>query len=284
VELDEVTWSTADGVAVVRIDRPAVLNAISARPGGTRDQLLHVLAEAAGDPDVGCVVLHGAGRGFSAGGDLTGNTPRVQPIEDHRFAAEADDFHAAVRGCPVPTIAAVHGVCLGAGLALASSCDLVLAAASARFGFPEGRLGLVGATAVVPVVGRQWAKFLILTGEEISAVRARDIGLVLEVVPDDDLLPRAVDLAQRIARMPRDATLLNRRAIDGVADASGDAAGRIAGRAHDTVTLSMAPWATAPDGRTFRSIIADEGMAGLKAARAAQWTDPWLPRATPPIL
>jgi hypothetical protein len=76
--------------------------------------------------------------------------------------------------------------------------------------------------------------------------------------------------------MPRDAVLLNRRAIDAVADATGDAAGRVAARAHDTVTASMAAHATAPDGRTFRSIIDSEGMEGLKAARQKQYADPWL--------
>jgi hypothetical protein len=70
--------------------------------------------------------------------------------------------------------------------------------------------------------------------------------------------------------------LLNRRAVDAAADASGDEAGRAAGLAHDAVTLSMAGHATAPDGRTFRDIIAAEGMAGLKTARSAQYSEPWL--------
>jgi enoyl-CoA hydratase/carnithine racemase len=115
-----------------------------------------------------------------------------------------------------------------------------------------------------------------LTGELLTAHQARDIGLVLAVEPDDDLQPRARDLALRIARMPKDAVLLNRRTIDAVADASGEAAGRVAALAHDTVTASMAAHATAPDGRTFRSIIDTEGMQGMKAARQAQYAEPWL--------
>jgi hypothetical protein len=76
--------------------------------------------------------------------------------------------------------------------------------------------------------------------------------------------------------MPRHGVELNRRAIDAVADASGEAAARIAALAHDTITLSMAAHATAPDGRTFRSIIESEGIPGLKSARSAQFTTPWL--------
>jgi enoyl-CoA hydratase/carnithine racemase len=173
-------------------------------------------------------------------------------------------------------VAAVHGVCLGAALSMVASCDLVLASTSAQFGLPEGRIGLVGATALVPVIGRQWAKFLMLTGETITAAQAREIGLVLTVEADDELFSRARDLAVRLARLPREAMLLNKRAIDSVADASGDAAGRIAGLAADAVTLANSGRAAAPDGRTFREIIDSEGMNGLKAARAAQYDAAWL--------
>jgi enoyl-CoA hydratase/carnithine racemase len=277
VELDEIRYDDAgDGVVQLVLDRPDSLNAISGRPGGTRDQLLHALARAEADPAVGCVVLRGEGAAFSGGGDITGNVRRERPVDDQRFIEAVDAFHDRIRASAVPIIASVHGYCLGAALSLAASCDVVIASESARFGYPEGRLGLVGATAIVPIVGRQWAKFLILTGELLTARQARDIGLVLAVEPDDRVHERTHDLAARIARMPRDAVLLNRRAIDAVADASGDAAGRVAARGADTVTASMAVHAAAPDGRTFRSILDSEGMAGLKAARQAQFTEPWL--------
>jgi enoyl-CoA hydratase/carnithine racemase len=277
VELDEITYVTGDdGVAEIVLDRPDQLNPISGRPGGTRDQILWALRQAEGDDTVRCVLLRGAGRSFSGGGDLTGNVRRERSVDDLRFMEAAERFHDGVRASAVPVVAAVHGYCLGAAVSLAASCDIVVAAESARIGYPEGRLGLVGATAVVPVVGRQWAKFLMLTGELLSARQAAAIGLVMAVEPDDRLLERARDLAARIARMPVDAVLLNRRAIDAVADAGGDAAGRLAARAHDAVTASMAAHATAPDGRTFRAVIDAEGMAGLKAARGAQYEEPWL--------
>jgi enoyl-CoA hydratase/carnithine racemase len=276
MELDEIAYEKTGGVGVITLNRPTMLNVISGRPGGTRDQIIDALSTAEADDEVGCVVICGAGRSFCAGGDLTGSKPREHSIEDMHFVASANAFHERITGSSVPTIAAVHGHCLGAGVLLACACDVVIAAAGATFGFPEGRLGLVGASVLTPVIGRQWAKFLMLTGESLTAAQARDIGLVLTIEPDDSLQERALDLATRIARMPREGAQLNRRAIDAVADAAGEAAGRVAALAHDSVTLSMAAHAKAPDGRTFRSIIQTEGMPGLKAARAAQFDGPWL--------
>jgi enoyl-CoA hydratase/carnithine racemase len=280
--LDEVTYERLGSVVVITLNRPKMLNAISARFGGTRDQIVHAIELAEADPEVGCIVLRGAGRAFCGGGDLTGNARRETVLEDLHFAESAAKFHSRVVASRLPMIAAVHGHCLGAGLLLATSCDFVIAAEDAGFGFPEGRIGLIGASAVVSVVGRQWAKFLMLTGETISATKAQEIGLVLAVAPTEALFDRALDLAERIARMPRHGVELNRRAIDAVADASGDAAARTTALAQDAITLGMAAHATAPDGRTFRSIITEEGMDGMKRARAAQYDTPWLAANTNP--
>jgi enoyl-CoA hydratase/carnithine racemase len=276
VELDEISYEKADGVGAITLDRPDKLNPISARAGGTRDQILWALADAEDDPDVGCVLLSGAGKAFSAGGDLTGNARRETAFEQEAFLETAEAFHRRVREAKLPVIAAVHGICLGAALTLVASCDFVVAAESATFGLPEGRIGLVGAAPLVPMVGRQWAKFLMFSGEQIDARLAAQIGLVLTVEPDAELMERARDLAGRLARLPREAILLNKRAIDAVAEAGGDLAGRLAGMAADAVTLANSGRATAPDGRTFRAIIDAEGMDGLKKARAAQYDTPWL--------
>jgi enoyl-CoA hydratase/carnithine racemase len=276
VDFDEILYEASDGVGVITLNRPKMLNALSARAGGTRDQIITALDLAEGDAAVGCVVLRGAGRSFCGGGDLTGNAKRLRAIDDLHFMEAAEAFHQRIRSSSVPTIAAVHGHCLGAGVLLATSCDLVIAGENAEFGFPEGRLGLVGASTLVPVIGRQWAKFLMLTGESVSAEQAKEIGLIFTIEPDDELFDRAHDLAKRIARMPSEGASLNRKAIDAVADASGDAAGRLAAVGHDAVTLSIAADAKAPDGRSFRAILETEGMDGLKTARRAQYTEPWL--------
>jgi enoyl-CoA hydratase/carnithine racemase len=276
MELDEITYEKDDGVGEITLNRPDQLNPISAREGGTRDQILWAIADAERDPHVGSLLLKGAGKAFSAGGDLTGNARRETTAEQNGFLERSERFHDRVRAATLPIVAAVHGYCLGAALQLIATCDFVIAAEGARFGVPEGRIGLVGASPLVPVVGRQWAKFLILTGELIGAERAREIGLVLTVEPDDELVDRARDLCRRLARLPATAILLNKRAVDAIADTSGEAAGRLMGAARDVITLSESPRATAPDGRTFRDIISEEGMEGLKAARASQYDAGWL--------
>jgi enoyl-CoA hydratase/carnithine racemase len=275
VELDEITYAVKDGFAEIVLDRPDSLNPISARPGGTRDQVMHALDEAAADPAVGAVVLRGAGRAFSAGGDLTGNKQRESAAGQQRFVEQWETFHARVRASPLPLIAAVHGYCVGAAVGLAASCDFIIAADSARLGVPEGRMGLIGATPLVPVIGRQWAKFLIMTGELIDARQACRIGLVLAVVPDHALVERCHDLARRLARMPAEAITLNKRAVDAAADAV-ELPGSLAGRAHDAVTLANSARAAAPDGRSFRQILENDGVGGVKRARDQQWRTPWL--------
>jgi len=278
VQLDEISYQKRDGFAEIVLDRPEQLNPISARPGGTRDQIVSTMEDAEKDPEVGCLLLRGAGRAFSAGGDLAGNAPRQTPFEENEFLERSDHFHDRLRACSLPLVAAVHGYCLGAALQLITVCDIVLAAEHSRFGVPEGRMGLIGASHLVPVVGRQWAKFLVLTGELIDARQAQEIGLVLSVEPEDELLDRARDLCWRLSRLPQQAVVLNKRAVDAVADASGEAAARIAAAARDVVTLSHSRHATAPDGRTFTEIRISEGVDGLKRARQAQYDTPWLRR------
>ncbi|HEX3705871.1 MAG TPA: enoyl-CoA hydratase/isomerase family protein [Mycobacteriales bacterium] len=272
----QVVVAIVDGVAVISLDRPQVRNVLSPGPDGTRGQLLTAFSAAEANPDVAAIVLTSTGADFSAGADLTAATPRLTLAADLEFVAEADAFHRSIRRTAIPVIAAVRGHCLGAGLLLACSADIVVASTTARFGLPEGRLGLIGASPLVPLVGRQWAKFLIMTGEPIDAWRARDIGLALTVVQDEQLDARSLDLGIRLARMPRDGLVLNKAAIDAVADECGEAAGRAESLSRDAATLHQAAGARAPDGRTFRDILQAEGMKGLKAAREAQWSDPWL--------
>jgi enoyl-CoA hydratase/carnithine racemase len=276
LELDEIAYHQADGVVEIVLDRPEKLNAISARAGGTRDQILEVLTGAEADDSVGAVLLRAEGRAFSVGGDLTGNEPRETEAEHRAFLERGEVLHQRLRDSRLPIVAAVHGQCLGAAIALVAACDFVLAAANATFCLPEGRIGLIGASPLVPIIGRQWAKFMILTGEPVGADLARELGLVLSVEADGELVPRARDLAHRLARLPREAVALNKRAVDAVADASGDAAGRGSGLARDAVTLAASGRASAPDGRTFREILAAEGLEGLKRARAQQYGAPWL--------
>ena len=274
MELTDISYEKINGVAEVALNRPEKRNTISGNPGGTRDQILWCLDDAEGDAAVGAVLLRGEGTTFSGGGDLTGNKPR-ETLEEHTaFLQNAAAFHERIVHSPLPVVAAVQGLCLGAAVSLVASADFIVASEDAKFSLPEGRIGLVGATPLVPLVGPQWAKFMMLTGEMIDAALAQRIGLVLSVEPVDGYLDRARELCRRLARLPREANGLNLATIDAVASAGDD---RVqVGIAHDAQTLLASPRATAPDGRSFREIIAAEGIAGLKAARESQFTTPWL--------
>ena len=114
-------------------------------------------------------------------------------------------------------------------------------------------------------------KFLVLTGEPITACQAERIGLVLKVEPDGELFERTQELTRRISRLPREALTLNKRSVDSFADASGETASRLAARGHDALTLSHSPHAKAADGRTFTEIQQAEGVEGMKKARQAQY-------------
>ena len=187
-------------VATVTLDRPEALNAIST-------ELAVALAEAveplATDPGVRAVVLTGAGeRAFCVGADLK----QRAGFDDHGWFVQREAFRrgfAAVRRCPLPTVAAVRGFALGGGTELALACDLVVAAEDATFGLPEVRLGLVpaggGTQLLVRRVGRSAARDLVLTGRRVGAEEARQLGLADRVVPRAEVLATATALAAEIA-------------------------------------------------------------------------------------
>jgi enoyl-CoA hydratase/carnithine racemase len=280
-----ILYDLRNGVGHIVLNRPEKLNALGMGPGSSRDEIARALVAADADDTVGCVLISAAGKAFCGGGDLTrvsGLPKQETPLDNHLFNEYVMRFSATIRAMHKPVIAAVHGMCLGTAMGFVSQCDFVIAADDARFGLIEGRIGHPGASDLVPVIGAQWAKFLIMTGEMIDAHRSQDIGLVLTVVPRDELLERTTDLAERIARMPREGILLNKVCIDNVSESSGRAAGRLVGRAHDAITKSMTGYAQAPDGRRFEDILKQEGVQGMKLAREGQYKEPWLqPRTVP---
>jgi enoyl-CoA hydratase/carnithine racemase len=271
----QVLYRVDAGVAHVVLNRPEKLNALGIGPGSNRAQLAEAMEQADADPAVGAILVSAAGRAFCAGGDMTGVPRAESPREEHQFIQALAESYARLRRVRKPTVAAVHGLCLGSGVSLIAQFDLVIAGDDARFGLVEGRIGYPAAAQIVPVVGGAWAKFLVFTGEIIDARRAEQIGLALAVVPADLLLERCLDLARRLARRPRQALLMSKASVDGALEALGGT-GRSVGHTRDVVTSSMSFAARAPDGRLFAQILKDEGTAGLKQARDAQYGAPWL--------
>jgi enoyl-CoA hydratase/carnithine racemase len=271
-EVGQVLYRVDHKVAHITLNTPQKLNALSVGPGSNREALLEALARADSDDAVSCVLISGAGKAFCSGADLTSVKPRETPIEDNSFFAAAHSFFRAVRECATPTVAAVHGLCIGAGVALIAQCDLVIAADDARFGLTEGAMGLPGATDLVPVIGPAWAKFLILTGDLLDASIAKQMGLVLATVPPPKLMIAARALADRIASGPRASARLNKVTINAMVDAMGREGALRAGRAGDVATAQMSRSARAPDGRSFRDILEREGPSGVRKVLART---PW---------
>ncbi|MGV0642377.1 enoyl-CoA hydratase/isomerase family protein [Mycolicibacterium sp. XJ2546] len=171
------------------LNRPDVLNAFDRNLlVALRDALLKATA----DPDVRVIALTGAGRAFSAGGDLKLVLAEMgQSIEGPNAPASSVETFSALRKCPKPVIAAVNGPAVAGGFELLLFCDVLFAAESATFADGHAKYGLLpggGGAAVLPRrIGAQRAKALLFSGEPISAATARDWGLVYEVVPDDQL-------------------------------------------------------------------------------------------------
>ncbi|MGE0420162.1 MAG: enoyl-CoA hydratase [Acetobacteraceae bacterium] len=190
---------TADGIALLTLNRSAARNALSL---GLMRALDDTLAAIAGDPAVKVVVIGAAGPAFCAGHDL--REMRGTPTRD----AYAEVFALCSRlmqrivGLPKPVIARVHGIATAAGCQLVASADLAVAADTARFATPGVNIGLFCSTPMVALsrsVGRKAAMEMLLTGDMIDAPRARELGLVNRVVPECDLESATMALARQIA-------------------------------------------------------------------------------------
>lgn len=195
-----VRWEHDDAVAVVTLDRPAALNSINA---AMRAELIEAIDRADRDPDVRVVVIRGAGeRAFCAGADVTEFVP-PQSLTAVRAGRRERTWTAALTQARKPSIASIHGYCLGGGLEIALACDLRIAADNAIFGLPEVTLGIIpgagGTQLLSRIVGPGHALRMTLTGQRIDAVRAREIGLVTDVVPAAELAEATRSLAQSIA-------------------------------------------------------------------------------------
>jgi enoyl-CoA hydratase len=201
-----------DGVALVTIERPEVLNALSF---DLLDALAAVLADLDADPACRAIVLTGSGtRAFAAGADireLAVQTP-ITLLVDDRFAV-----WERIGATRKPLIAAVRGFALGGGCELAMSCDLIVAGDDAQFGQPEINLGVMpgagGTQRLTRAIGRARAMDLILTGRTIDAAEAQAAGLVSRVVPSDETLDAALELARTIASKAPVAVLAAKEAV-----------------------------------------------------------------------
>lgn len=208
------------GVGVITLNRPAKMNAIN---DAIRAGLPAALDALDADPEIHVIVVHGGeGRGFCAGADITEKRAPRSPVATRRNLMAASWIDAFDR-CATPTIAAVHGFCMGGGLEIALACDIRIASPDAVFSLPETNLGLIpgaGGTQRLPrLIGLARALDLLITGDRIDTAEAYRIGLVTrQAASRDTLLEDALALAERIAARAPAATLYVKEAARSGAD------------------------------------------------------------------
>jgi enoyl-CoA hydratase/carnithine racemase len=196
---------TDDGVLTVALARPDRRNAIDAELAAA---LRDAFEAAADDAAVRAVILTGEGAAFSAGGDLSRFEREWDPREFRHDSHRLTQLISLVERLEKPTVAAINGVATGAGTQLALACDVRLMAASARFVYREGRLGIIpshgGVTRLVKLIGLARARDVLLGGEQVSAGEALRLGMVTAVVDDEGLLDAAREqVGVMLARSPQ---------------------------------------------------------------------------------
>lgn len=194
-----------DGIALLTINRPETMNSTNAR---LHYELSKIWLDIADDPEVRIAVITGAGRAFSAGGDFAmveaaaGNFEVVAPL-----MKEARDIVHNMINCDKPIISAINGTAVGAGLAVALMADISIASENAKFTDGHTRLGVAAgdhAAAIWPLlVGMAKAKYYLLTCDMLDAKEAERIGLISMCVSPDQLMPKAMEVAQKLANGPQ---------------------------------------------------------------------------------
>ena len=200
---DELLYEVEDGIARVTFNRPQARNALTFP---MYERLAAICAEVEGDPAIKAMLLTGAGeKAFAAGTDISQFRAFKTPEDALEYEARIDRVLGAVERCRVPTIAAIAGAATGGGAGIAAACDLRIAAANARFGFPVARtlgncLSMNNYARLAALIGPARVKDLVFTARLIEAPEALAIGLVSEVLPDPAVLAeRGMALARLVA-------------------------------------------------------------------------------------
>jgi len=199
---ETVLWEREDGVAVVTLNRPEAMNALTV---GMLETLGHILDEIDADPEVRALVLTGAGeKAFCVGADLKARSAEYEAGTIHDpLGILVRAVFARLENLHIPVVAAIRGYALGGGLELALACDVRMVTEGARLGFPEAKVGSMpgagGTQRLTRLVGPGYAKELMFTADHYGTEDTVRMGLVNRVVAEDDLMEEATALAARIA-------------------------------------------------------------------------------------
>jgi len=193
-----------ENIAIIRFNRPKVLNAINSTVVA---EVKDALEKVASDNSIKVLILTGTGdKAFVAGADIAAMRD-FSPLEGRSFSRQGQEVLFKIEALPIPAIACVNGFALGGGTEIAMACDFIYAGDSAKFGQPEINLGIIpgfgGTQRLSRLVGKSMAKELCMTGAMISAQEARDIGLVNKVFPNETLWEETIKVARLLASKGR---------------------------------------------------------------------------------
>lgn len=253
--LDQADYTTIaidkrdNGVAVATLNRPERLNAVN---GDMHHELAGICRAADADPDVRVLVFTGAGRAFCAGGDFSSDADTTHRITLEEARMIVDHLLEA----HIPIISAVNGYAMGLGATIALLCDVVVAGESAVFADTHVKMGIGagdGGQVIWPfLMGVNRAKYFLMTGDRLDAAEAERLGLVNFVVPDDDLMDRALEIADRLAAGPGLAIAASKVPINNWLR---------------TVSAQVLPLSLSMEGATMRSADATEAARAFQEKR-----------------
>lgn len=212
---EQVSLEHRGQVAIISLNRPLSINALNM---AMREQLVHILGSLSRDQSVAVLVIRGAGeRGFCAGADIKEVRPAITAVGE-RDRLMPTSWIDSVGEFPKPIVAAIHGVCMGAGLELALACDIRVCAKGSRFCFPEAKLGLIpgggGTQRLSRLVGVGRALDMILTGEEMDSESAIKFGLVSRLgETKEDAIGEAIKIGEALAEVPEIALRYAKEAV-----------------------------------------------------------------------
>jgi enoyl-CoA hydratase len=265
---ETLRYETRDHRAYITLDRPERLNAVTTEMAR---EIAAAVAHANEDDDVRVIVLQGAGRAFSSGYDLKvyaeGGTDHQgavwDPIRDYRMMrGNTDSFFSLWRSLK-PTVAKVHGYAVAGGSDIALSCDLVVMAEDARIGYMPSRVWGCPTTAMwVYRLGAERAKRMLLTGDTIDGVQAREWGLVVDAVPADELDEAVERLVGRMSTVPTNQLVMQKLMINQALDNMGLQSTQTIATFFDGVTRHS------PEGRWFVDFAQEHGFDA-----AVRWRD-----------
>lgn len=259
-----IIYQVDGSIATLTLNRPAKLNAINAR---MVDELNLALDVTEHDEGVRALILNGAGRAFSAGFDL--NADQQSRSTDAAFWRKelGRDFDVIMRfwDCPKPTIAAVHGYCLGSAMEMAIACDITIATEDCRFGAPEVKYGSGIVALILPwLIGVKAAKEMLLSGDDnIPSARALSLGLINKVVRQEQLMQETRQMANSIAGNDLLAVKLTKQAINRSCEIMGMRQALLEALDTDVLIETTAT----PEAAEFNKILAQEGLQAALTRR-----------------